>query len=287
MRTIPFALLLAACAADVEPVKHAAPSEMAALPPGLNGQVSPNQLQSLGREFEILINGANPNALMALAYSDGGPGNGPCPPFLQGNCMDITGGTTGVRTFMLPRADGVGDVVFQTQLPQNLQPGSYVMQALALSGGQFTGSDPFFAEFIPFAQDCATPGANEPNDRAVQEATALSSGDTSSGVVCYQDRTDWYSVPMVQGQLLSIDVSFTHADGDLDVYVLEGATSNHEFLLAENAVATSDSIDDDETIDYVANVSRRHYIAVRMYDETDATEGNGYTISVTTSVPSP
>ena len=62
---------------------------------------------------------------------------------------------------------------------------------------------------------------HEPNDAQAQ-ATEIAVGSTQSAV-CDNDAADWFVVEAEAGTL-TVEVSFTHADGDLDVKLFEGSS---------------------------------------------------------------
>ena len=110
----------------------------------------------------------------------------------------------------------------------------------------------------------------EPNDW-YDEAFDLSSYDetwlsTIDGLG-YQYDLDWYEIYIDPGyQRLIVDLQFTHADGDIDLDVLEVKTSIHR-------VAESWSTTDDEYIDYIIDSPGTYYIVVYSYS---GNAGNAY-----------
>ncbi|MBN2497191.1 MAG: lamin tail domain-containing protein, partial [Deltaproteobacteria bacterium] len=112
--------------------------------------------------------------------------------------------------------------------------------------------------------------AYEDND-IVDDATAVSDGtDWSDLVLCSTD-SDYYAVDLTANEEISVAIRFSHADGDLDMLLLDPS--------GVNAVATSNSSTDDEAIDHTAVETGLHYIAV-----FGATAGDQNVYGLTVSV---
>ncbi|MBN2493420.1 MAG: proprotein convertase P-domain-containing protein, partial [Deltaproteobacteria bacterium] len=95
--------------------------------------------------------------------------------------------------------------------------------------------------------------AYEDND-IIDTATSVSDGtDWSDLVLCGGD-PDHYAVDLVANEEISVAIRFTHADGDLDLLLLDPTGTT--------AVGFSSSTTDDESIGYTAEQSGLHYIVV-------------------------
>ena len=99
--------------------------------------------------------------------------------------------------------------------------------------------------------DCPQDDAYEDND-SYQEAATLNNSSESDLFVCDTDE-DWFLVSGTQGELLTIEAMFTHADGDIDLKLYDGS----DF---ENALASSVSVSDNETLSYMADSSGSYYL---------------------------
>lgn len=98
---------------------------------------------------------------------------------------------------------------------------------------------------------CPTDDEFEENDSQVT-AESVTSGTLVSAVVCDSD-DDWYSIPVVTGQVIKATSIFDHATGNLDLELFDpsGAT-----------VASSASLSDDEEIIHNASASGEYAVRV-------------------------
>jgi hypothetical protein len=102
-----------------------------------------------------------------------------------------------------------------------------------------------------------TDDAREPNDTSAQAAT-LATGTYSGLMVCARN-DDWYKVSLRAGENLNTTINFTHASGDLDLYVYR---PDRATLLAK-----SDGITDRENVNARAVPDPgSYYILVTGYD---------------------
>jgi hypothetical protein len=113
----------------------------------------------------------------------------------------------------------------------------------------------------PTSEDftCPTDDIFEPNDLD-DEATPLNWDFTSlEGTVC-ADNSDWYWVYALTGCTIDVDLFFTHADdGDLDLDLHDG----------DGWLATSNSVDDDESIEWEAAADDIYWVEVYGFDSAD------------------
>ncbi|MCB9682136.1 MAG: PPC domain-containing protein [Alphaproteobacteria bacterium] len=235
-----------------------------------------------GKWIDLSVLGAAPGATVGIAVSNGASGPGDCPAWL-GDCLDITPGTSGYRFAVLGTADSSGDLYFHANLPRSFAAGSYVFQALSPDPvtGVFTASTVFQKDVLAFSADCPNgDDANEPDDRPAF-ATPVSIGTSATGsIVCTEDDIDWYAIDLTAGQTLNVDIFFSNAEGDVDLYVMDAPYANNSDILNQNYEARSWTTSDDETITYVAPADGTYYIAVRLYRDAGALPGNTYDIDV-------
>ncbi|MCP4872219.1 MAG: hypothetical protein GY898_26245, partial [Proteobacteria bacterium] len=109
----------------------------------------------------------------------------------------------------------------------------------------------------------------EPNDDSA-EAVATPNGSYGGLTMC-SDNFDWYSVLVSTGDIISTSIAFLHAEGDLDLEILNSVSST---------VATSASTTDDESIVYTVATGGVHYIRVEMANDTGPQPGNRYDIDL-------
>jgi len=108
----------------------------------------------------------------------------------------------------------------------------------------------------------------EPNDTL---AEAFPVGDiTLTGLSACPTDSDFFEVNLDSGGLLDVDLTFTDADGDIDVYILDDVGTT---------LASAISTDDDEAVDWTAAYDGYHYIEVALVID-DAVPGNDYELEV-------
>lgn len=81
---------------------------------------------------------------------------------------------------------------------------------------------------------------------------------------------DWFSVPLIRGQEAQIDVAFQHAEGDIDIYLVDPIGLG---------VASSLSVTDDEKIRYTADFTGEYALLVEILSDTGAVTGNDYVLA--------
>ncbi|MCB9530706.1 MAG: pre-peptidase C-terminal domain-containing protein [Myxococcales bacterium] len=86
--------------------------------------------------------------------------------------------------------------------------------------------------------------------------------------VCADDE-DWYRFPAGAGDTIALTLSFSHAEGDIDLQLVDATGA----VLAGAASST-----DDETLTYVAPAAATYYARVFVYADTGATLGNSYNL---------
>jgi hypothetical protein len=118
--------------------------------------------------------------------------------------------------------------------------------------------------------DCAPPPACEDDDREDGDddpagATPVSA-EPVAGVVCGGDR-DWFALDVEAGCAVRALLDFTHADGDLDLYLVDAAGGE---------VTRSATAGDGETIDSAVAEAGTYYLVVDLFDVAGR---NTYTLS--------
>ena len=108
----------------------------------------------------------------------------------------------------------------------------------------------------------------EPND-AVGQATPLEPGEYDDLTITEGD-VDFYAVDVEAGDAISASLNFSHAQGDLDLYVLSPAAE----VVARNVTET-----DDENVSAVAAQSGTYYVAVVGFENATARYDLGLTVS--------
>ena len=123
---------------------------------------------------------------------------------------------------------------------------------------------------VPFVATCAGDGF-EPNDTDAAAVT-ITPGSHAGLTACPDDGWDWYAVPLVTGETIDVQLTFAHAEGDIDLEVFDPAGTS----LGGSWTST-----DDETAGtFTAAVDGDHLIAVELYADTGSVPGNSYDMDV-------
>jgi len=117
---------------------------------------------------------------------------------------------------------------------------------------------------------CPADDAFEPNDFEVAAAPVLA-GELTDAVVCAND-ADWYEVDAAAGCTIEVDLTFSHALGDLNLQLRRPGGVQ---------LAASYSRDDDERVVAVTPVSGAHTLQVYGFQGAQ----NGYALLVTVTCP--
>ena len=125
-------------------------------------------------------------------------------------------------------------------------------------------------DICPGDLGCPGDDPNEQNDTR-QAPRSLGKDDATLGVVCGVDE-DFFRVTPQQACTTTFDVAFTHADGDIDIELLDSGGGR---------IAGSASSDDDEQIRYTAG--NGNAVVLRIFGYQDAQ--NRYRLTTTTTCP--
>ena len=93
-----------------------------------------------------------------------------------------------------------------------------------------------------------------------------------TGLNVCEDDEDWYRVTLDAGATITVDLEFSHAEGDIDMRFLDSSGS---------PLRSSTSGTDDESIEYTAETSGTYYIRVYLFADRGSSVGNDYDILVT------
>lgn len=99
------------------------------------------------------------------------------------------------------------------------------------------------------------------------EAATLAAGDTPGLSVC-SGRDSFFSLDLVKGQQAQIRVDFTHAEGDIDIQLLDAAGT---------VLASSESVANSEAVAHTATVDGAHILRIYGYNGAE----NTVSVSVT------
>ncbi len=135
---------------------------------------------------------------------------------------------------------------------------------LAVSSGGFS---------TPLA--VGTDDAQEPND-ACAAARATTVGTSYTNMVVKRLDEDWYSIPLPAGATMSMNMTFTHANGDVDLEL---------FGACGGAVALSRTANTNNEVFTYTNTTGSSTILMRVFLGADTR--NNYTFSYTITTPPP
>jgi len=157
-----------------------------------------------------------------------------------------------------------------------------LVESIPATGTYYIGIGPYqgaknsydmLVTVTPQAQECTEDG-NEPNDDPDHAVEASVTVPIENMMLCTNNE-DWYDAYLFQGEKMIIDLTFSHAAGDLDLKLYDPDVT--EDALFEHQLATSLSSDDNEHIEYDIPADGFYYMRVYGYD---LQIGNTYTLLV-------
>ncbi len=126
----------------------------------------------------------------------------------------------------------------------------------------------FLLSFVPVrAQNACLDDPYERNNNA-GEAPSLAPGTYPNLWICPSDE-DWFRVSLPAYTRVDVDLLFTHANGDLDLYLMNAS--------GQRALVSSSSQTDNERVAYTTTASTTAYIRVDGYGDAS----NVYTLTYT------
>jgi hypothetical protein len=108
----------------------------------------------------------------------------------------------------------------------------------------------------------------EQND-SMSASKYVSEGTTGSLEICAGD-DDWFHTYLEAGEVMDVEITFTHADGDLDIMLFDASN---------NELDRGTTVDDNESVRAVASSAGNYYIKVYGYSDAE----NSYQMQVTVS----
>lgn len=205
---------LAACQTEGLDQAQVLPADQAALPQTATLSITDPLVP--GGAVAIGLTGGVPNARYTLVRSNGNIGAGGCPPFLGGECVDITPGTSGYIPTIDLRTDAAGNASFSGTLPTTVPVGiNLSFQAVHVQSA--TGSNPLRRA----TSSGSCPGDSfDPADDTVAGGSAIANGLTTGRVACAGD-SDFFTFTASAGQVLAASAIFDTTLGDVDLELLD------------------------------------------------------------------
>lgn len=108
------------------------------------------------------------------------------------------------------------------------------------------------------------------NNDTPETAWPIVEGIFEDLTICPDDE-DYYGIDLVEGDLLSVFIEFTHAEGDADLWLMNPYGSWVDY---------SETLTDDEEFGYVATTTGTYAINVYLYEDSGDTPGNTYDMTV-------
>ena len=153
-----------------------------------------------------------------------------------------------------------------------LDPGVYFIRVYLYALSTDLGNE-YSMDISTETPPCAS-DAFEPNNNQAT-AAGISSGNEEDLVICEYD-DDFYQLGLVAGDELTVDLSFIHIEGDIDLRILD---ANGDSLVS------SLSWDDDESASFAADASGVYYVRVYMYADDGKLPGSTYDMTVSIATP--
>jgi len=126
------------------------------------------------------------------------------------------------------------------------------------------------ADAAPAAPTTCTDDGFEDNDSA-DDPAPVAEGTTEGLRSCELD-DDYFSIPLSTGDEITIDVTFSHAEGDIQLALINPSGT---------PVASSESASDDEQIVYTTPGAGIFVISVYLFADLGSFEGNDYELDIT------
>ncbi len=147
-------------------------------------------------------------------------------------------------------------------------PGTYALRVYLYGDA---GTTPGAAYDVALSRRVVCPAdALEENDTQAAQR-AITAGTYANLSACDLDE-DYYRVTLAAGQTITVNVAFAHAEGDIDLYLLNAAGTTQ---------VSSLSVDDDESVSFTPTAAGNYTIRVRLYGDLGTRPGNFYTMQAT------
>ena len=297
----PYYLQLQASDTDGDPLSFSAPEglpEGAALDGGSGLFSWTPAADSEGKTFavEFAVSDGSATATLSVTIHVLAPGQNKPPAFLPvGQQIGIVGETYSLTVqavdaeddpleYGLDGAPPAGaafdkDAHTLTWIPLPEQAGSAVELLFWVSDGSYTiyiAVDVFVQSSVVDPNTC-TDDFWEPNNTA-ETAKPVTVGNYEKLSICDTDQTpidaDWFSVSLVGGQTLSVTLSFSHGQGDLDMALYK---SNNPGV----AIAKADSATDNEVLSFGVDTAGTYLL--RVFGTGQASFASPYTMEISTT----
>ena len=149
--------------------------------------------------------------------------------------------------------------------------GAYLVAVtLYADAGQYGGNRYVLESSIVPAPPACVADSLEPNDALTP--APITAGSYPDLTVCDVDNSDWYSLEVLAGDLITAALTFSNAEGDVDLYLYDPAGVE---------VTRSWTTDDNEYVEFEADVDGAWLIQVDLWSDVVLNEfGNTYQLDV-------
>jgi len=157
--------------------------------------------------------------------------------------------------------------------------GSTGVHALAVTLAQDLGPAPGNAYDVaissaPTAASCLEDGFEENDD--LGSAAPLTSPVAETALAVCPDDSDWFTLDLFAGEEVDVALTFSHAEGDLDLALLDASG---------NVVAESVTQSDDEALNAVIGATGAYFVRVLLSSDSGVVAGNSYDLDLTSTPP--
>lgn len=92
-----------------------------------------------------------------------------------------------------------------------------------------------------------------------------------TGLFVCEDDEDWYRIPLIAGDTITVDLTFSHSEGDVDVQLLNPIGG---------VLRVGNTSTDNETIEHTVEEDGTYLIKVSLYRDAGSDTGNEYDIQI-------
>lgn len=218
-----------------------------------------------GEYVSLVATGAPPGDLVVFAYSRGGLGPSPCPPYLYGACPSLR---APVRSLFTSYADADGIARLDALVPSTLPETCVAFQAFS----------PMTPERSIPVQRCISATAETCHEDVflghhdLATAIEVPSDVPWLDLQSCPDAADVFAVELEEDEVLHVEAQFNHALGDIDLELLHESTPGGGAQILTRSYSASD----DEEMYLRAPRTGTYYVRANLFDGHLHPAGNTY-----------
>jgi len=123
---------------------------------------------------------------------------------------------------------------------------------------------------------CTDDGSEDFDDQSNPESA--SAGLLEDRTVCDGDE-DWFQISVPAGQVLTVNLTFSDEEGDIDLEILDS--------VGNNVVGSTTATDDESATTPVAEAATSYYVRVWLWGDGGLFGGNDYDVEFVVEIPPP